>query len=66
MARRCVHLQLGSVKWQPTNWKPPRTGDKKLRLKFRNGRISDHTYTARQINWADRSYDYDVTHWREE
>lgn len=50
----------------PTNWKPPPTGEKRLRLKFRNGQISKETYTARQIIWADRDWDFDVIAWREE
>lgn len=31
-----------------------------MRVKFRNGQISDHTYTAKQLNWSDRDYDWDI------
>lgn len=53
-------------KWTPTKWRPPRTGETPLRVMFRNGRISDHTYTAKQLNWSDRDYDFDIVAVRRE
>lgn len=50
----------------PTNWRPPRTGDRPLRVKFRNGDLSKEALPAAKWNWSDRDYDYDITHWKEE
>lgn len=36
----------------PTNGRKPRTGDAKLRVKFRNGWVSKWEYTAGQLQWA--------------
>lgn len=47
----------------PTNWKPPRTGDKHLRVRWREGTTSKWTYTAKQLNWSDRGDPLDITHW---
>jgi hypothetical protein len=44
----------------PTQWKRPRTGDKPLRVQFRCGWVSKHTYTARQLVWEDRGWDFDI------
>lgn len=52
------------MKWQPTNWKPPRC--ERVRVKFRNGETSKHTYPPKSLNWSDRKWDFDVTHYREE
>lgn len=52
MADQAADLPPG---FTPTKWKPPRTGDKQLRVVFRNGQVSKHTYTARQLVWDDRS-----------
>lgn len=38
-------------RWTPTNGKRPLTDDP-LRLRFRNGRESKQTYTAKQIQWG--------------
>lgn len=48
--------------WAPTQWKPPRTGERKLRVKFRNGQVSKHTYSAKQLVWQDRGEPFDITH----
>lgn len=51
----------------PTNYKPPRTGDTPLRVKFRDGTTSKQALPAAKWNWADRDgYDFDITHWKEE
>jgi len=48
------------TKWHPTQWKPPRTGEKQLRVIFRNGEVSKHTYSAKQLNWQDRGEPFDI------
>lgn len=45
---------------KPTLGRKPRTGEKKLRVQFRNGRTSLHTYTAGQLRWDERGCDWDV------
>ena len=44
----------------PTNGRKPRTGEKLLRVQFRNGLVSRHTYTAAQLRWTDTGDDWDV------
>jgi hypothetical protein len=44
----------------PTNGRKPRTGDKLLRVQFRNERVSIHTYTAAQLRWTNSGDDWDV------
>lgn len=46
--------------WTETKWRKPRTGEKPLRVKWRNGNESTHEYTADQLIWADRGWDFDV------
>jgi hypothetical protein len=43
-----------------TNGRKPRTGERKLRVQFRNGQLSAHTYTAAQLRWTDTGSDWDV------
>lgn len=50
----------------PTNWRPPRTGDAPLRVRFRNGDLSKDALPASKWTWADRDYAFDITHWKEE
>jgi len=50
--------------WTPTKWRPPRTGEAPLRVKFRDGTTSKWTYTAKQLNWSDHGDPLDVTHWK--
>lgn len=50
--------------WQPTNWKTPRT--ERVRVKFRNGETSKHTYPPKSLNWSDRNWDFDIAFWKEE
>lgn len=54
MADQAANLPPG---FTPTQWREPKTGDKQLRVVFRNGQVSKHTYTARQLVWDDRSAD---------
>lgn len=44
----------------PTKWRPPRTGDKLLRVQFRDGTISKEALPASKWNWADRDYAFDI------
>jgi len=46
--------------WHPTQWRPPRTGERKLRVKFRNGDISRDALPAAKWNWSDRDYAFDI------
>jgi hypothetical protein len=49
------------MKWVETQGKRPRTGDKHLHLRFRNGLESKVTYTADQIRrWSLIGDDWDV------
>jgi hypothetical protein len=48
------------VKWIDTNFRRPKTGDKPLKVMFRNGLESRFEYTAAQLVWADRGWDFDV------
>lgn len=49
------------MKWAETKGRKPRTGDKPLRLRFRNGVESRWTYKAAQIRWTDTGSDWDAT-----
>jgi hypothetical protein len=44
----------------PTNGRTPKTGEGQLRVLFANGMVSRHTYTARQLIWKRRGWDFDV------
>lgn len=43
-----------------TNGRTPRTGERQLRVKYRCGVVSKHTYTAAQLVWKHRGWDFDV------
>jgi hypothetical protein len=43
---------------KPTNFKKPRTGDRPLRVQFRNNMV--RVYTAGQLRWTDSGSDFDV------
>ena len=45
--------------WAPTNWRPPRT-DRQLRVRFHNGEVSKHSYTAKQLRWTDTGSPFDI------
>jgi hypothetical protein len=47
------------MKWTPTKWKRPKTGEKPLMVRFRNG-VEGGPYLARQLVWDDRGWDFDV------
>lgn len=44
----------------PTNGRKPRTGERQLRVRFRNGQLSFHTYTASQLRWTNTGSDWDI------
>lgn len=44
----------------PTNFRKPKTGDKPLLVKFRNGLESRWAYAADQLVWKDRGWDFDI------
>jgi hypothetical protein len=44
----------------PTNFRRPKTGERKLRVQFRNGRHSIHEYTVGQLRWTDTGSDWDI------
>ena len=44
----------------PTQFRRPRTGDKPLRVQFRNGQLSKREYTAAQLRWTDTGHDFDI------
>jgi hypothetical protein len=44
----------------PTNGRTPRTGDRQLRVQFANGLVSRWTYTAKQLVWERRGWDFDI------
>lgn len=46
--------------WVDTNGRKPRTGEKLLRVMFRNGYESRHQYTAAQLRWTVTGDDWDA------
>jgi hypothetical protein len=44
----------------PTHFRKPKTGDRLLKVTFRNGMVSRHSYKASQLIWSDRGWDFDV------
>jgi hypothetical protein len=52
--------------WVETQGRKPRTGDKLLHLRFRNGLESAKAYQADKIRWTDTGDPWDVTHVRRE
>ena len=46
--------------WVETKGRTPRTGERPLHIKFRNGLESRQTYTARQLRFSQVGDDWDV------
>lgn len=46
--------------WVETKGRKPRTGEKALWIKFRNGQESRQTYVAAQLRWNDSGDGWDV------
>ena len=44
----------------PTNFRKPKTGERKLRVRFRNGQLSRFEYRADQLRWTDNGSDWDI------
>jgi len=43
-----------------TNGKRPRSGERELRVKYRNGMVDDRPRTARQMRWDNSGSDWDI------
>jgi hypothetical protein len=48
------------MKWTPTKWKRPRTGEALLWFRFRCGHVSLRPYMAREFIWDDRGLEFDI------
>ena len=48
------------MKWTATNGKRPRTGEKPLWCKFRNGTVLKEPYRADQVRWTDTGDEFDI------
>lgn len=46
--------------WRETHFRTPRTGEKPLRVKFRNGMESRFEYVARQLRFSDTGHEFDI------
>lgn len=44
----------------PTHFRKPKTGERLLRVRFRNGLVSRFTYTAAQLRWDERGSPWDI------
>jgi hypothetical protein len=47
------------MKWTPTKWSRPRTGEKPLMVEFRNGEVGG-PYTSGMLRWTDTDHPFDV------
>jgi hypothetical protein len=47
------------MKWTPTKWKRPKTGEKPLMVRFRNG-VEGGPYVASALRWTDTDHPFDV------
>ncbi len=50
------------MNWVETHGRKPRTGEKPIHVRFRNGLESRQTYVASQLRWSQVGDDWDVTH----
>ncbi len=46
--------------WHDTHFRKPRTGERLLKVMFRNGQESRHEYVAAQLRWTDSGSDWDI------
>lgn len=54
-----------AVREHPNRGRPPRDQAASLGIRWANGRVSRHTYTAPQLKWELRGWDHDIsTYWR--
>lgn len=51
---------LVAMSWVETNGRKPRTGERLLQIRFRNGLESKEAYTAGQMRWTQTGDDWDV------
>jgi len=50
--------------FQPCRGKRPVTGERQLEVLFRNGFVSQFTYTAAQLRWSIENHPFDVVGYR--
>lgn len=43
-----------------TNFRKPKTGERLLRVRFRNGMVSRFEYVAAALRWTDTGSDWDI------
>jgi hypothetical protein len=48
------------MKWVATHGRKPRTGERPLFVKFRNGLESKETYSASQLRWSHVGDPWDI------
>jgi hypothetical protein len=48
------------VTWVETHGRKPRTGERPLLVRYRNGLESKTTYVARQLRWTHLGDDWDI------
>jgi hypothetical protein len=48
------------MKWVETQGKRPRTADRLLHVRFRNGEVSKQPYRADQMRWSQSGDPWDV------
>jgi hypothetical protein len=63
LCSRCAGFAraLRRVTWVETHGRKPRTGERPLLVRYRNGLESKHTYTVRQIaRWSHTGDDWDI------
>lgn len=49
-----------AIREHPNRGRPPRDQSIPLHIRWANGRVSRHTYTAPQLKWEIRGWDHDV------
>jgi hypothetical protein len=52
--------------WAETRGRKPKTGERLLNVRYRNGLESKHAYTAKQLRWDHTPHNdpWDITHVR--
>ena len=53
-------MRAEEVPVKPTNFRKPKTGDRLLRVRWANGDVSRHTYSAAQLRWSDTNHPFDI------
>lgn len=56
---------MSAQRWQRNEGYRPHTGASLLRVRFRNGQFSKHTYPATKwMRWNFKACPFDITHYR--